>query len=588
MGRSKGTIISVKVPIRWNHMTESKKIRISRITGRDTRIIKAYLGVIERHEKVLLVGKRQKRIHSGKLDELTLTATRGKSDRTEVLHDFKTRFPNISVNEFQECRDTAIAMWQSYLERGGSKPFRSKQYSSRKIPRYAFVHRFEHVQKPDQEIKNWLLIRDSLDSACESRRIHDKLSIPLSMSSFHLRQMKRGNVKTVRLFKDTHKKWWAIFTVTIDVQKIESVGKPSAVFGIDLGIDKAACTVLLTKSGFKHVQYWYQDDKLQVISKYDENIASLQKMKERLISQRKDSSQVAKRLRILSGKRDRVSKEFDKKLVSDIVSRIIELTKDYDIWIAIGKLRGIRESARRGNLRGKKYRRMIHRWSFARIRNYLEHSLVTKGFNKKRFLAVNEAWTSIICYRCGNKGVRPKQSLFICHTCGFRANADLNGAINIGMRVIRLINSLRDEKNGLGVWLCKSKVIPNTSRSKCSKRESISSSKSSASRRRSVAECESQTSLAMFDNTKDPAMEKTVETPSAIIRTKNVSDANDNKMQRTETWCQQMDHVQMKLEKDYVTSDVSKQKKTGDSGRKKGETQKFLTVHSTHVRDRSS
>jgi len=103
-----------------------------------------------------------------------------------------------------------------------------------------------------------------------------------------------------------------------------------------------------------------------------------------------------------------------------------------------------------------------------------------------------------------------------------------------------------------------------------------------------VAECKSQTSLAMFDNTKDPAMVNTVEEPSAIIRTIIVSDANDNKMQRTETRRQRMDHVQMKLKKAYVTSNDSAQKKTGDSSRKKGETQKFLTVHSTHVRNKSS
>lgn len=98
-------------------MTNRQKTRLSQITGRDTRVIKAYLGVIELHEKDLFVGIRKKRINASELDKLTLTATRGKSSRTSVPHDFKRRFQNISVNEFQECRDTAIAMWQSHLER---------------------------------------------------------------------------------------------------------------------------------------------------------------------------------------------------------------------------------------------------------------------------------------------------------------------------------------------------------------------------------------------------------------------------------------------------------------------------------------
>ncbi len=45
MGRSKGTIISVKVPIKWASMTDRQKTRLNRITGRDSRVIKGYLGV---------------------------------------------------------------------------------------------------------------------------------------------------------------------------------------------------------------------------------------------------------------------------------------------------------------------------------------------------------------------------------------------------------------------------------------------------------------------------------------------------------------------------------------------------------------
>ncbi|TFG98256.1 hypothetical protein E4H12_06650 [Candidatus Thorarchaeota archaeon] len=135
--------------------------------------------MIERYENELLTGSKQTRIDASKLDELTLTASRGTSNRSYVLHDFKVRFPNISVNEFQECRDTAIAMWQSYLERGGSKPLRTRGYSTRKIPRFAFVQRFEVVCSPDLEIRHWLKLRDSLDSVTKESNRHDKLMIPL-------------------------------------------------------------------------------------------------------------------------------------------------------------------------------------------------------------------------------------------------------------------------------------------------------------------------------------------------------------------------------------------------------------------------
>ena len=106
MGRSKGIVTSVKVPIRWDSMTKRQQTRLSRITSRDTRVIRAFLGVIARHEKDLLVGKRKKRISGAKLEKLTLTAKRFKDasrNRTSVPHDFKKRFPNISLNELQEC-----------------------------------------------------------------------------------------------------------------------------------------------------------------------------------------------------------------------------------------------------------------------------------------------------------------------------------------------------------------------------------------------------------------------------------------------------------------------------------------------------
>ena len=126
MGRSKGTVISIKVPIKWTSMTDRQKTQLNRTTGRDSRVIRAYLGVIERYEEELLTGSKQTRINASKMDVFTLTASRGKASRSSVPHDFKVRFPNISVNEFQECRDTAIAMWQSYLERGGAKPLQTK------------------------------------------------------------------------------------------------------------------------------------------------------------------------------------------------------------------------------------------------------------------------------------------------------------------------------------------------------------------------------------------------------------------------------------------------------------------------------
>ena len=168
MNGSRNTVISVKVPVRWESMSHKERDRLIRITGRDSRVIRAFLGIIAQHEKELLVGKRKKRIDGAKLEKLTLTSIKRKDPanrRTEVPHDFKKRFPNISLNELQECRQVAVAMWNSYLALEGEQPLKSKSYRCRKLPRYVFARRFKIQYDPENEIKHWLELLDSLDTA---------------------------------------------------------------------------------------------------------------------------------------------------------------------------------------------------------------------------------------------------------------------------------------------------------------------------------------------------------------------------------------------------------------------------------------
>ncbi|MDF1540356.1 MAG: zinc ribbon domain-containing protein, partial [Candidatus Thorarchaeota archaeon] len=83
---------------------------------------------------------------------------------------------------------------------------------------------------------------------------------------------------------------------------------------------------------------------------------------------------------------------------------------------------------------------MIHSWAFARITNSLKHGLAQLGWivdgKDARFRAVPEAWTSIMCWKCGCKGARPKQNYFHCPSCGLKTNADRNGSTNIAARML--------------------------------------------------------------------------------------------------------------------------------------------------------
>ena len=389
--------------------------------------------------------------------------------------------------------------------------------------------------------------------------------------------MKEGDVKTVRLFKDSKRKWWAIFTVTLEVEGIYSIGKPLTVLSIDLGINKAACSVLLTRKGFKHIHYWIQHDKLQRMKALDERVASLQQEKEHLISKGKNPDRVTAQLRNLSGKRERISREYDRKLVRDISDYIKEVSEKYDLYVSIGHVKGIRNKARKGNFKGRKYRGMIHRWAFARVREMLGHKLASLGFDPKKFKAVPEQWTSIMCHKCGHKGMRPRQNLFICNTCGLKTNADLNGALNIGKRLIMLIPSLRNE-NGLGMWLTpRDRAILKARRKRSSSHgKSVLSQRTPASKGESVADPYDQLTLTeSFARSEDPAMVNAVETPTAIAPTGECEIT-----QRTEARSHQRNDVPVKRGKAHDTLKNFGSSDAGDSSREKGETQESLAVHS--------
>ncbi len=566
MGRSSGVMMTVKVPIRWEAMTARKRERLIRITGRDTRVIKEYLGIIERHEKSLLTGARKKRIDAGHLDELTLRTT----ERTVVIHDFKARFRTISVNEFQECRETAMGMWYSYLGLGGKRPTKAKRYAPRKLPRSMFTRMFEIVYTPEKTIKHWLILRDSLDSVRQGRVHHDRLAIPLSPSSYHLKRLKTGDIKSIQIVKDKARHWWVMFKVRVDVAPVDFDGLPPAVVGIDLGIKRAVCSVLITRNGPRDFRFWTQDDKVAQLERYDRIISSLQKRASELAKQGRSTDGVTRRFRALKSKRHNISLDHDRKLVRALTDYILMLSERYGVYVAIGRLKGIRWRARRGNGSGRKYRTMIHRWTFARITDELTHKLQMSGFPKGRVTTVPEAWTSIKCHKCGSKGVRPKQSYFLCPTCGYKDNADKNGAINIALRLIRLIPSLRDEKTGLGTWLPpdkKWKSSPKTRRSRRSKGRSSAPKRSPASSSGGiVADRYEQTTLELFASGTDPAMTRTMEDPSAIMD----SGEHDNKVQRTEAMSAERSSAPMTRSKARAHPVGEVPPVAGDSSHEKG------------------
>jgi IS605 OrfB family transposase len=536
MGRSKGVTISVKVPINWEIMTKKKQQHLKQIVGRDSRIIRSFLGIIEQHESELLTGRNKNRIHSSKLNELTLTALQvkvGMDQREFVEHDFKHIFPRISVNELQECRITATGMYESYLQLRGkkwrnvSKPCKvNRRY---RIPRWIFSQRFSLVKQSTSIAKWWLNLRDSLDSAPAGMRVHNRILIPLKMSPFHLTQIRRGDMKALQIFTDREGKWWSTFAIRIpDKQPTSGPNLPPAVLGIDLGIAKAACATIVTPEKVRETRYFVQKDKVESIKRYDRLVARLQYEMTTRRNMRFKYDKVSRKLRKLRTKRKNIAREYDRVLVRQIVNYVSELSKSYDLYVSIGRLKYIRNIARRNKGTSKNLRSEIHSWAFARITKSLKHQLSQIGFftdgKHSRFKVVPEAWTSIICWKCGKKGNRPTQNHFVCPTCGHRTNADRNGSINIAGRLITLTKSLHSVR-GLGKWaraIARSARLKARGKTRSSRGKSLLSSKGRISNLgESAVVHRTQTSLLDFNDEismddNDPAVEKAVETLSVV------------------------------------------------------------------------
>ncbi|MHA1614722.1 MAG: zinc ribbon domain-containing protein [Candidatus Thorarchaeota archaeon] len=540
MARSKGVTISVKVPINWEHMTGSTRQRLRQTVGRDTRVIRAFLGIIEQYECDLLTGRKKNKILDGELEKLTLTAIKikaGYSQRTNVPHDFKTRFPRVSQNELQECRQTAVALYESYLalrdKRGWNASRPTVISGSRRIPRWVFSQRFKLIEKKTSASRWWLDIRDSLDSVREKRTRHDRLSIPLKISPYHLNRINRGEVKAVQIFTDRERKWWVTIAVRISIDESPEENLPVAILGIDLGIEKAACATLLTPEKTRETRYFVQNDKVMVIRKYDRLVADLQREMYTRRNNGLPSDRVAEKLRRMRSKRENVAKEYDRFLVRQLLNYIEELSKKYTLYVAIGRLKNIRMRAKRGNYRGRRYRGMIHSWAFARITDSLKHGLAQLGWKvhgkDSRFRAVPEGWTSIMCWKCGSKGTRPKQNYFHCPSCGYSINADLNGSTNIAARLLTLTKSLHSVR-GLGLWT--RAVVRRTTnrraRLKARKKKPSSKGKSLLSKKEltsgsgeSAAVHFVHSDLSSFsdgtgESDNDPAVVRTVETLSVV------------------------------------------------------------------------
>jgi len=199
---------------------------------------------------------------------------------------------------------------------------------------------------------------------------------------------------------------------------LDGEGKPfipnGFVVGVDLGITRPA--VLSTADGKFN----------QFLGPKEWRAIEHRKYNYRKILQCKGTKPARRKLKVLSGKVNRFRKECD-----HILSRRIVDSVPTGSVIVFENLKDIRERCGRG--KGKAQNGRMHRWSFARLFEFVDYKATMAGVRTEK---VDPRNTSRKCSKCGDvrKSNRKDQSHFVCKACHHSLNADLNGARNIAQK----------------------------------------------------------------------------------------------------------------------------------------------------------
>jgi putative transposase len=253
----------------------------------------------------------------------------------------------------------------------------------------------------DQRILTWKGLEKVSILALQGRQV-----VPIVLGGYQeakLQFPRRGQVSL--LYKNSKFCLIAIVDVPEPPEKVNK-----EFLGIDMGVKVLAV-----------------DSKGEVYSgkEVDKKRIKLDKLKSAL---QKCGSKAAKRhLKKLSGKEAR----FRTWVNHNVSKKIVEKAKRHSLGIAIEDLTGIRERT----VFRKSQRRQHSSWAFNQLRRFLEYKAKRAGIIIK---IVDPHYTSQRCSNCGyiDHKNRKTQSNFICQSCGFSANADINGAINIAQLAV--------------------------------------------------------------------------------------------------------------------------------------------------------
>ncbi len=206
-----------------------------------------------------------------------------------------------------------------------------------------------------------------------------------------------GRVKTAHLVRDNGD----YFLHVAFAFACPAAYKPQAFLGVDMGILFSAAYSLVDSKGA-----------LIELGHFDDALRSLQ------IKHGRDRERKQRNGKVVT-KRHYKTKAYDN-ILHSLVNTLIEKALEHKAQIVIEDLN---IQVRGGRVKSR----------FKKMARFLEYKCKRKGVPLRSVFA---AWSSIICHKCGEKGVRQgyKGREFYCKACGLTCHSDDNAAVNIARR----------------------------------------------------------------------------------------------------------------------------------------------------------
>ena len=465
--------LTLPVPIRTGDLSLKKLQILSQLGARDYTLLKDFIDVIQVDQRSDAPQLFQPKVDSkGVLDQLTLPSKYRPVVPFDLLMPNKDR---ISAREIKEVRDDALASWRSYraLHRDWTweywRTWEDKKYDGRTDQLILDITRLErqepsppfhgkqknkHAKKKTKNTrrinigtnawlhtretkltKHWLELKQVKTG--KTGRMVPRIWLPLNISPYHQNRLALGKLTQVMIYRDERNRWYALCILKVNPKNLQTdTDKPIALVMIDPGIKRSLTAVLLAPDQRK-ARFFMDKEKTRVINQYDLKIKKYQRVyarKKRNGERTKNVSPILKRLRL---ERRGIDEQYDHVLTRQVIDWCTELSHTYTVHLIIGDVTAIRKSRYKGDYKSRKHRGMVNRWNYNRLVSFLEYKWELDGLNPDYFHKRKEWYTSKTCHACRSTDTcRPSQSLFICLSCGWQGNADLNAALNIGFLLI--------------------------------------------------------------------------------------------------------------------------------------------------------